>query len=70
MQDFLMFYNRVCYENKLRLEIYNSRTVDWSIRIFQEDVRIVQVTDVDMELTFAKAQIELKKWFIETKGGY
>ncbi len=51
--------------------------MDWCIRIYKKgvgengtDLNMVDETDSDMELCFAKAHVALKEWLIENNGGY
>lgn len=61
----------------MHLEIYFSKTMNWCICIYRqfcgesgEDLTLVDVTSCDMEFAFAKAQVQLKNWFLENEGGY
>lgn len=76
MESFLKFYDGVNFKNGFALEIYHSSIVDWSICIGYKATNpkhgeyIVKVQHCDMELAFAKAQVEFKEWLLENKGGY
>lgn len=74
MDDFLRFFDGVSDKRSLRLEITYSSIVDWCITVQRYvDNRwknIVDVQHCDMEYAFAKAQVELKEWFLENEGGY
>lgn len=75
MNDFLRFYNRVANSNGFRLEIYHSSIADWCITVgfkttYKDGEDIFTVQDCDVELAFAKAQVQLKEWLRENKGGY
>ena len=77
MNEFLRFFNTKLDELSMHMEIYYSKVMDWSIRVWRkgagdngEDVTLVQVQDVDMELCFAKAHVQLKEWLLEHEGGY
>lgn len=53
---------------------------NWSIYIYRcncgekgtdiKIIEIVNVSDCDMELCFAKAQVQFKEWLLENNGGY
>ncbi|MBO4229774.1 MAG: hypothetical protein J5938_05445 [Clostridia bacterium] len=84
MSDFLKFVDDLTGRFPLHMEIYYSKTVDWCIKIWKkgcaeeypyaehegEDVILVKVQDCDMELAFARAQVELKEWMIQFNEGY
>lgn len=77
MSDFLRFFDEKAASYPMHLEIYYSKITDWSIIIYKKscgengkDLSICQVQDIDMELCFAKAHVELKEWLFENEGGY
>lgn len=77
MNDFFKFFDEKIVYYPMHLEIYNSKTCDWCIKIYKkgcadngEDLIITSVQDCDMELVFAKAHVELKEWLSENEGGY
>lgn len=84
MQDFLKFLDEKLQEFPMHVNIGYSKICDWNIYVYKkgciddypnckrdgENVVIVNVQDCDMELAFAKAHIELKKWLLENCGGY
>lgn len=77
MQDFLKFFKSIVSDYPMHLSIGYSKTCDWTIYIYKKgcdenggDLQIVNVGDCDMELCFAKAQVELKEWLSENLGGY
>lgn len=77
MADFLKFFNEKAQNYPMHLNIYYSKIVDWCITIYKkgygengEDLKICHVQDCDMELCFASAHVELKKWLSENEGGY
>lgn len=77
MSEFLKFFDDKIHNYPMHLEIYYSKTTDWSIRVYKKgcadngkDLEILYVQDCDMELAFAKAQVELKEWLIDNEGGY
>lgn len=77
MNEFLKFFDRVVKEYPMHLEIGYNKVADWGIYIYKqgcgengEDLVIVNTSDCDMELCFAKAQVQLKEWFLENNGGY
>lgn len=64
----------------MHLEINYSKMNNWSIYIYRRNcgeeetdikiIEIVNVLDYDMELCFAKAQVQFKEWLLENNGGY
>lgn len=77
MNDFLKFFDKKVETYPMHLEIYYSKTLDWCIRVWKKgcgengrDLWIVDVQSCDVELCFAKAQVELKEWLSEHEGGY
>ncbi|MCY7485800.1 hypothetical protein [Paenibacillus alvei] len=75
MSEFLRFYGSI-NTNEWFLNIHHSSIMDWCIRIGYKESHprrgevIVNVQCTDMELAFAKAQVLLKEWLLENKGGY
>jgi hypothetical protein len=76
MSDFLKFYDRIKHNKGWALEIYHSSIMDWCISIGYKTTHpkhgemILYVQSCDMELAFAKAQVELKEWLLKNEGGY
>lgn len=84
MNEFLLFFDEKTMDFPMHLEIYYSKIMDWSIRVWKEgckkdfpkalsegdDVIIVSEQDLDLDLCFAKAHVAIKEWFIEHMGGY
>lgn len=77
MQDFLKYFADFTKNYPMHLEIYYSKTCDWSIRIYRkgcgkngEDIIICNVQNPDVEYVFAKAHVALKDWLSEFLGGY
>lgn len=77
MSDFLKFFAEKVKDYPMHLEIYYSKVMDWCIDIYKKDIwtgeklaEMVNVQNCDMELAFAKAQVELKEWLMENEGGY
>ncbi|RBP59302.1 hypothetical protein DES36_11927 [Alkalibaculum bacchi] len=76
MEAFLKFYNEINFKNGFALYIYHSSIVDWCITIGykashpKHGEEIIKIHNSDMELAFAKAQVEFKQWLLENKGGY
>ena len=62
----------------MHLKINYSKMNNWSIYIYHcgekgtdiKIIEIVNVSDCDMELCFAKAQVQFKEWLLENNGGY
>ena len=84
MNEFLKFFDEKAKDFPMHLEIAYSKICDWNINIYKrgcagdyhnakrdgDNVVIVNVSDCDMELCFAKAHVELKEWLSEFEGGY
>lgn len=77
MSDFLKFFDEKAKKYPMHLTIYYSKTMDWCIRVYKKgcapdgsDLEILDIQDCDMELAFAKAQVELKEWLCDNEGGY
>ena len=77
MNDFIRFFDEQVRSYPMHLEIYYSKITDWSIRIYKKgcaddggDLKILYVQDGDVDLAFAKAQVQLKEWLLENVGGY
>ena len=77
MNDFIRFFDEKVRNYPMHLEIYYSKITDWSIRIYKKgcaddggDLKILYVQDGDVDLAFAKAQVQLKEWLLENVGGY
>lgn len=77
MNDFLKFFAEQIKAYPMHLEIGYNKVSDWTIYIYKrgcgengKDLEIVDVSDPDMELCFAKAQVQLKEWLSEHEGGY
>ena len=85
MNEFLKFFDEKIQVFPMHLEINYNKITDWTIYVYKKgvanyypkserteenDAVIVDVQHVDMELAFAKAQVELKEWLLENEGGY
>ena len=84
MSDFLRFVDDLRKRFPIHVEIYYSKIMDWCIRITKvgcasdcpesphdgNDAVLCNVQDLDMELAFAKAHVELKEWLSDYDGGY
>ena len=84
MSDFLRFVNDLRKRFPIHVEIYYSKIMDWCVRITKvgcasdypgsphdgNDAILCNVQDLDMELAFAKAHVELKEWLSDYDGGY
>lgn len=84
MNEFLNFFDDKAKDFPMHLKITYSKICDWNILIYKrccaddypkarhdgEDVIIVNESDCDIELCFAKAHVELKEWLLEFNGGY
>lgn len=77
MSEFLKFFNEKTKKYPMHLEIFYGHITDWIIRVYKQgcaedgsDIPILNVQECDMELAFAKAQVELKEWLLDNVGGY
>ncbi len=77
VNDFLGFFNKIVADYPMHLEIGYNEAADWGIYIYKrgcgengKDLVIANVWDCDMELCFARAQVQLKEWLSENEGGY
>lgn len=77
MTEFLKFFDEKVKTYPMHMEICYSKVMDWTIYVYRlgcgengEILVLVDVQDCDMELAFAKAQVQLKNWFLENEGGY
>ena len=73
MNEFLKFFDEKTLDYPMYLKIYYSKIMDWTIRVWKKmdkDIEIVNIQDCDVELAFAKAQVQLKEWLLENEGGY
>ena len=73
MNEFIRFFDEKTLDYPMHLEIYYSKIMDWTIRVWKKmdkDIEIVNIQDCDVELAFAKAQVQLKEWLLENEGGY
>ena len=84
MNDFLLFMDDLVHRFPVHVEVYYSKTMDWCINVWKEgcaddypdskrngdNAIICQVQSSDMELVFAKAQVEVKEWLLNNWGGY
>ena len=78
MNEFIKFFDKVTECYPMHLEIYYSKITDWSIRVYKKgcgkkygsDLEILYIQDCDVDLVFAKAQVELKEWLSDNEGGY
>ena len=84
MTEFLKFFDELVKSFPLHLDISYNQTCDWVIYIYKKgfaweypgsrrdgnDAVLVYAQNHDMELCFAMAQIQLKEWLSEHRGGY
>ena len=84
MSDFMKFLDEKLKDFPMHVEIEYNKTCDWGIYIYKkgctsdypnskksgDDAIVVDVQDGDMELSFARAHVALKEWFINNVGGY
>ncbi|KAF6620515.1 hypothetical protein HFE03_07640 [Paenibacillus sp. EKM102P] len=77
MEEFIKFYDSIKkYHKSWTLEVYHSDVLDWCISVGYRighpwhGRTIIHVQSNDIELAFAKAQVELKEWLLEKDGGY
>ena len=84
MNDFLKFMDELRRRFPFHMEIYYSGIMDWCIDVIKkgcakdypksprsgDDAVICSVSDIDMELCFAKAHVAVKEWLRKYEGGY
>jgi len=84
MEGFIKFINALIGRFPLHVEIGYNKTCDWNIYIYKkgcamdysnsecdgDNAVLCNIQDCDVELAFAKAQCEVKKWLREHEGGY
>lgn len=84
MNYFMKFLDEKAKSFLLHVEITYNKTCDWSIYVCKKgcaadypecdkngnDAVVCMVQDSDMELAFAKAQVEVKEWLCNYEGGY
>ena len=84
MNEFLKFIDEKVHDFPMHIEIGYNKTCDWGIYIYKrgcasdfpnsrkngDDAIICDVQSCDIELAFAMAHVEVKKWFSENFGGY
>jgi hypothetical protein len=84
MNEFLRFFSNKTKDFPMHLEIGYNKTADWGIYIYKKgcakdypdsfcldnDAVICQVQNSDMEMAFAEAQVQLKRWLLDNEGGY
>ena len=70
--------------SSMHVEIGHNKTCEWNIYIYMKDCArkyphsktsgqnaiICNIQSGDVELAFAKAQCEVKEWFLDNLGGY
>ena len=75
MEDFLRFFDsKVSSGYYMRLEIGYNKVAGYCIRVYHkgmgpdgEDQNLAYVQDSDIELAFAKAHVQLKKWLRDSQ---
>ena len=84
MDEFLNFFEQKAKYKPMHLEITYNKTTDWSIFVYRKgmasqypdsdknglDAVMVDVSDCDMSLAFAKAHVAMKEWLIANERGY
>lgn len=77
MSDFLEFFEETKKWCPMHLDISYSVLTDWTINIYQkanidgyDSLTICTVQSKNKEYAFAKAQVELKDWLTQYRGGY
>lgn len=74
MEEFLKFFDKNVERCPMRLEITYSQNRGWQIWVYAErngEKRVVFTeSGCDPEYLFAKAQVSLKHYLLENKGGY
>lgn len=76
MNTFITFFESIRDKHGFNLDIYNSSITDWVITVGYKRTNVnhgqtvIQAEGCDCDLVFAKAQVLLKEWLLEEKGGY
>ena len=77
MADFLKFFSEKVLHYPMHFSLEYNKTCDWILTIWKKgcgengsDLDICFVQHPDLELVFAKAQVELKEFLLEHEGGY
>lgn len=71
MDEFLNFFEQKAKYKPMHLEITYNKSTNWSIFVvYGLDAVMVDVSDCDMSLAFAKAHVALKEWLIANERGY
>jgi len=70
--EFLRFFDEVVNRYPIRFELRYSHITDYTIRVWDDgtDEQIIWAQDRDLDYLLAKAQVMLKDWFCDNKGGY
>ena len=76
MENRLEFFENQCHNYGLTFELYYSSILDWCLTIGykathpkHEEV-LFDTQHCDISLVLARAEVFLKEWLLENKGGY
>ncbi len=77
MGEFLKFVSKIVETDPLHFELYYSKTLDWVCHIYKKgcgkngrDLQIFYAQGPELERVITKANVELRVWLIDNKGGY
>ena len=77
MDKFLEFIEDQCKNHGWNFGLYYSSIMDWCITVGHKatspkanEPAIINVHSCDLQLVFAKAEVEIKKWLSENEDGY
>ena len=77
MGDFLKFFDTVIGREPMHLNISYSKITDYTVQIWKKecaenggDIVICDVQHCDLSYCLAKAEVMLKDWLTDERGGY
>ena len=76
MENRIEFFGDQCFKHGLTFDLYYSSIVDWWIIIGYKATHpkcneiLFQTQSCDASLALSKAEVFLKEWLLENKGGY
>lgn len=77
-EEFFRFFDELIDRGYyMHLDIGYNKVADYCIKVWRkgvgpnnEDIELAWAQEIDMELAFAKAYVQLKKYLLEHEGGY
>lgn len=77
MEGFLRFFDHIVHRVPMHFELTYSKICDWQLHIWRKgvaddggDVEVCYIQNCDLEYVFARGQVALKDFLLETEGGY